>query len=223
MARKLVSVSTEPTKNFNELLSYANDLSGVVDMLHCDVMDKSFVGRELLSLETVEKLNNHSLIMLDVHLMTADLHDDYEKWIKAGANILTVHYESFESEERLFKVIKSIREKGALCGVSFKPKTDINKILKVLNFVDLVLVMSVEPGKSAQKFLEESYEKIRLLNDIREKNNLKFLIEVDGGISPENSQKIYACGADILVSGSYVYSSEDRQKAIYSLKGESQI
>lgn len=220
MAKKMISVSTEPIKNFGELLEYANLLSDTCDFLHCDVMDEKFVGRDLLSLETIKKINAHSLLMLDVHLMTMDLKNKYSDYVEAGANILTIHYESFKSERRLLKVVKQIQEKGALAGLSFKPETPFEKILELARHFDLILIMSVKPGKSGQNFLSETYEKVEKLNNFRITNNLKFLIEIDGGIVPEIAEKLFDKGADIVVSGSYVYNSDDKKAACLNLKGE---
>lgn len=220
MAKTMISVSTEPVKNFGELLEYASLLSGTCDFLHCDVMDEVFVGRDLLSLETIKKINAHTLIMLDVHLMTKDLKKQYVNFVEAGANILTVHYESFSSERRLLKVIKQIQEKGALAGISFKPETSLDKILSLVKYVDLVLIMSVNPGRSGQNFLSETYEKVEKLNTFRMENMLNFLIEVDGGIVPEIAEKLFEKGADIVVSGSYVYNSDDKRGACLKIKGE---
>ncbi len=220
MAKKMISISTEPTKNFGELLEYANILRDSCDFLHCDVMDETFVGRDLLSLETIKKINAHTLIMLDVHLMTNDLKNKYVSFVEAGANILTIHYESFSSEKRLLKVIKQIHDNGALAGLSFKPETPLDKILQMVKFVDLVLIMSVKPGKSGQNFLSETYEKVEKLNAFRKNNGLKFFIEVDGGIVPEIAEKLFDRGVDIVVSGSYVYNSDDKKNACLTIKGE---
>lgn len=220
MVKKMLSISSEPTKSFGELLEYANEIANVADFMHCDVMDEEFVERDLLSLDTIKKLNANSLILLDVHLMTRDLKSAYTEFVKAGANILTVHLESFKSPKRLMKVIKTIKKNGALVGISFKPSTPIENVIDFVNMVDLVLVMSVEPGKSGQNFMPETYKKVEYLNDYRKTNNLNFFIEVDGGIVPEIAEKLYSLGANILVSGSYVYNSQDKKIACERLRGE---
>ena len=216
--QKLVSVSTEPVKNLEELISYSKSMFGIADFMHCDVMDKDFVGRNLLSVEEIKTLNQNCGTLLDVHLMTKKLNKEYYEYIYAGANILTIHYESFENKTELIKTLQNIQKKHALAGISFVPNTNLQQILPFLHYCDLVLVMSVIPGKSGQTFMPESYEKVKILKDYITKNNLKVLIEVDGGITPEISKKLFECGADIVVSGSYVYKSQDRQQAVKMLK-----
>ena len=216
--RKLVSVSTEPTKNINELIAYSNQLFGIADFMHCDVMDKDFVGRELLSVEDIKVLNQNCGTMLDVHLMTKNLKQKYYDYIDAGANILTVHFESFQNKAELVKTLENIQKKHALAGISFNPDTNLNQVLPFLKYCNLVLVMSVVPGKSGQKFITETYEKVKTIKQYIQKNNLNILLEVDGGITPEISKKLFECGADIVVSGSYVYKSDDKKSAINMLK-----
>ena len=215
---KLVSVSTEPVKNLEELISYGKSMFGVADYMHCDVMSDNFVGRNLLGLEEIKTLNQKCGTLLDVHLMTQNLKDKFFEYIDAGANILTVHFESFKNKNELINTLKKIREKHALAGLSFVPSTDLQEILPYLRYCDLVLVMSVVPGKSGQEFIPESYYKVKYLKNYITKNNLRVLIEVDGGITPEISKKLYENGANIVVSGSYVYKSQDRQNAINILK-----
>ena len=215
---KLVSVSTEPVKNLEELISYGKSMFGVADYMHCDVMSDNFVGRNLLGLEEIKTLNQKCGTLLDVHLMTQNLKDKYFEYIDAGANILTIHFESFENKNELVKTLKQIKEKHALAGLSFVPSTNLQEILPYLKYCDLVLVMSVVPGKSGQKFMPESYDKVKNIKNYITKNDLRVLIEVDGGINPEIAKKLYEFGANIVVSGSYVYKSQDRQNAINMLK-----
>ena len=137
---------------------------------------------------------------------------------KAGANILTVHFEAFKCKLKLKAALKKIRKLKMLSGLSIKPQTEVSEIENLLPLCDLVLVMSVEPGKSGQKFLESAIKKIEQLNLIREQKNLNFKIEVDGGINAEIAKKIASKGADIIVSGSYIFNAENKKEAINSLK-----
>lgn len=216
MKKVLVSVSTEPAKE--NLIEYVKKIEMYADLLHCDVMDGEFVKNISLSPDTVRQINEISTLPLDVHLMVKNPEKVLRDYLESGANILTVHFEAFDNISQLEKTLKSIPHKNCLRGLSINPKTEVSQILPLLNLLDLVLIMSVTPGKSGQKFNSSILEKIRQLGEIKEKYNLNFLIEVDGGINNENSSKIISAGADILVSGSYVYSATDYQQAIKNLK-----
>lgn len=208
-----IAPSTDPAKNFDDLLSYINEIRFAAHFLHVDVMNSNFVQKTNFDENFVAKINANTAMMLDVHLMVNE--PDVLKYIEAGANIVTVHYEAFENKNKLKNALKLIREHKALAGLSIKPNTSVEEIASFLDYVDLVLVMSVEPGSSGQKFMEEMYNKVSLLKDYIGKRPIQ--IEVDGGIVPEIAKNLKKCGADILVSGSYVYSSKDRVLAIKEL------
>lgn len=213
-----VSVSTDPVKDFQELVEYAKELQGQADLLHCDVMDGEFVESKTFDASFVKNLNEQTVTMLDVHLMVKEPMQDIEKYSEAGANIITVHYEAFANKKEVLKALKLIKEKGCLAGISFKPKTNINEIKNYLYFVDVVLVMGVEPGASGQDMLQSTYKKISELKKLRQENKYNYKIEVDGGVTDQNSKLLSEMGADILVSGSFVYNAKDRAKAIKKLK-----
>lgn len=208
-----IAPSTDPAKNFDDLLSYINEIRFAAHFLHVDVMNSNFVQKTNFDENFVAKINANTAMMLDVHLMVNE--PDVLKYIEAGANIVTVHYEAFENKNKLKNALKLIRGHKALAGLSIKPNTSVEEIASFLDYVDLVLVMSVEPGSSGQKFMEETYNKVSLLKDYIGKRPIQ--IEVDGGIVPEIAKNLKKCGADILVSGSYVYSSKDRVLAIKEL------
>lgn len=208
-----IAPSTDPAKNFDDLLSYINEIRFAAHFLHVDVMNSNFVQKTNFDENFVAKINANTAMMLDVHLMVNE--PDVLKYIEAGANIVTVHYEAFENKNKLKNALKLIREHKALAGLSIKPNTPVEEIASFLDYVDLVLVMSVVPGSSGQKFMEETYNKVLLLKDYIGKRPIQ--IEVDGGIVPEIAKNLKKCGADILVSGSYVYSSKDRVLAIKEL------
>ncbi len=222
MKNQYVSVSTDPVKGENQcesVLNYAKEvMSAGADFLHCDVMDGKFVPQKTIDERVVEFVNSNCLIPLDVHLMTANPQRTILKYKKAGANILTVHYEAFKCKLKLKVALKKIRKLKMLSGLSIKPQTEVSEIENLLPLCDLVLVMSVEPGKSGQKFLENAIKKIEQLNLIRKQKNLNFKIEVDGGINAEIAKKIASKGADIIVSGSYIFNAENKKEAINSLK-----
>ena len=216
--KNAVAVSSEPTKSLGELISYGKELFGLADFIHCDVMDQKFVGRNLLNLQSIQKLNCHCGALLDVHLMTPNLKKKYYDFIDAGANILTIHFESFKNKKEFVRTLCNIKKKHAMAGFSFVPQTDVNQILPYLKYCDVVLVMSVVPGKSGQNFMQETYKKIKILDNFRKQNNLNFFIEVDGGVVPEIAKNLFDLGVNIVVSGSYVYKSQDKKSAILLLK-----
>lgn len=215
-----ISISTDPLPGYQEIIDYAKEMQGHADFLHCDVMDGDFVPKYTFDENLIRNINQASLIMLDVHLMTKEPLNKVESYVDSGANFVTVHYEAFSDKNDIIKAINLIRKKKALAGISFKPATKIKDVKPFLYDVDLVLVMSVEPGMSGQKFIPESIKKIEELNEFRIKNNLSFKISVDGGVNEENAKQIVDAGADILVSGSYVYKSQDKINAIKNLRQE---
>lgn len=213
-----ISVSTDPLSDFQSIIDYAKLLQGKADMLHCDVMDGKFVEKQTFDYSLIKSINASSLIMLDVHLMTAEPEATLEKYIKAGANILTVHYEAFSNKAQLIKAIQLIKSKNCLAGLSFKPETTVKEISNFLYYADIVLVMGVQPGASGQSMLPQTFDKVRSLANFRQANKLTFKIEVDGGVNEQNTKLLSEMGADILVSGSYIFKAEDKEKAIKKLK-----
>lgn len=213
-----VSVSTDPVARYQEIIDYAREIQNEADFLHCDVMDGEFVGKITYDDNLIKNINSMSLIMLDVHLMVKEPYGLIEKYISAGANFVTLHYEAFADKNELVKAIKLIKSKGALAGISLKPDTKFKEIKPYVYDIDLVLVMSVEPGASGQRFIFNTYEKLKEINSFREENNLNFKISVDGGVCQENAKILVEHGVDILVSGSYVYKAQNRKQAIKSLK-----
>lgn len=213
-----ISVSTDPLSDFQSIIDYAKLLQGKADMLHCDVMDGKFVEKQTFDYSLIKSINASSLIMLDVHLMTAEPEATLEKYIKAGANILTVHYEAFSNKAQLIKAMQLIKSKNCLAGLSFKPETTVKEISNFLYYADIVLVMGVQPGASGQSMLPQTFDKVKSLANFRQANKLTFKIEVDGGVNEQNAKLLSEIGADILVSGSYIFKAEDKEKAIKKLK-----
>lgn len=213
-----VSVSTDPINSIQEIIEYARFMQDKADMLHCDIMDGKFVEKQNFDEELVKNINDSSLIMLDVHLMVDEPKDLVKKYVEAGANIITVHYEAFKNKSDIIGTLNFIKSKKCLCGLSFKPKTQIQEIKNFLYGTDIVLVMSVEPGASGQKLQTDVYKKLSQLNEFRTENRLNFKIEVDGGVNDQNCKLLAEFGADILVSGSFVYNSSDKNNAIKKLK-----
>ena len=214
-----ISVSTDPIKEYQTVADYAKIMQGHADFLHCDVMDGKFVENKTYDAQLVNNINQHSLIMLDVHLMCDEPLKIIDDYILAGANIITLHYEAFKNKNDIMLAIKKIHDAHALAGLSIKPETSVNEIKIYAHDFDVIMVMSVEPGASGQKFMPEAVEKIRQLNTLREENDYKYKIEVDGGITADNVSKVIDAGADMIVSGSYIYKSPDKFEAIRTLRG----
>ena len=214
-----ISVSTDPIPNYSDIIDYAQYMQTRVEFLHCDVMDGKFVEKVTYDASLIKNINLNSLIMLDVHLMVDEPAYYIDDYINAGANILTIHYEAFKNKEKLPEAIHHIKERNTLVGLSIKPATSFKEIRTFAYTVDVILVMSVEPGLSGQKFMPEILDKIAEINKFREENNLRFKIEVDGGVNATNAKSIIDAGADILVSGMYVYGAKNRDVAIEELRG----
>lgn len=215
-----VAVSTDPISDFQNIVEYAKLMQGHADFLHCDIMNEDFVGKNTYDYNVVKTINSSSLIMLDCHLMVNEPADDIQKYIDAGANIITVHYEAFSDKNKLNDVLKYIKDNKTLAGISLKPSTPFKEIRAFAYNCDIVLIMGVEPGSSGQATLPEIYDKVAEINKFKEDNNLNFKIEFDGGVNEDNIQKLRDLGVDIVVSGSYVYNSKNRYKAIKFLKGQ---
>lgn len=213
-----VSVSSLPAEK--QIFGYVKKIQKYANFLHCDIMDSTITPTStFLDHNIVREINEKSSLPLDVHLMTRYPQKHIELFKKAGANILTVHKEYFDTDEQLIKVLKQIQKnKKCLAGVAIDLPTDVKVLDNILPYCDLILIMSVDIGKYGQKFDEKSISKIKYLSQVRKEKNYKFLIEVDGGINNQNCGKLLKSGADILVSGSYVFNDTNYQQAIDSLK-----
>ncbi|MDC0987850.1 ribulose-phosphate 3-epimerase [Candidatus Pelagibacter sp.] len=190
---------------------------GGADMIHVDVMDGHFVPNLTIGPPVIKALRKQCSIKFDVHLMISPVHKYIEAYSDAGADIITIHPEATDNLEESILKIKSLNKK---VGVSLNPKTKIDLIIDYLEKIDLVLIMSVNPGFGGQKFMPEVLEKIRKLKKIQSENHLNFDIEIDGGINFDNCQSAIEAGANILVSGTTVFKSNngDIKKNINLLK-----
>lgn len=182
--------------------------------IHFDVMDGYFVENETFKYEVVKEINTYCDFFKDVHLMTYNPGQYLKQYYEAGADQITFHYESVNDNE-IESLINSIKSFGMKVGMSIKPSTDIEKIEKYLHKLDLVLVMSVEPGKGGQKFMSQSLEKIGWLNERKKDNH--YLISVDGGINSETSKQVKEVGADVIVVGTYLTRDKITKEKIESL------
>ncbi|MDA7544821.1 ribulose-phosphate 3-epimerase [Candidatus Pelagibacter sp.] len=190
---------------------------GGADMIHVDVMDGHFVPNLTIGPPVIKALRKQCSIKFDVHLMISPVHKYIEAYSDAGADIITIHPEATNNLEESILKIKSLNKK---VGVSLNPESKLNLIIDYLEKIDLVLIMSVNPGFGGQKFMPEVLDKIRELKKIQSKNNLNFDIEIDGGINFDNYQLAIEAGANILVSGTTVFKSNngDIKKNINLLK-----
>ena len=189
------------------------------DMIHVDVMDGHFVPNLTIGPPVIKALKKHSSMLFDVHLMIAPVHKYIEAYSDAGADIITIHPEATDDLEASISKIKKLNKK---VGVSLNPETKIDIILNVLDQIDLVLVMSVNPGFGGQKFMPEVLNKIKELKKIQNAKKLNFDIEIDGGINFENSKIAKDAGVDILVSGTTIFKENhgDLKKNIQKLRQE---
>ena len=184
------------------------------DWIHVDVMDGHFVPNITIGIPVVKSLKRFAQKPLDVHLMIENPEKYIEDFAKAGADIITFHYEAVE-EENIEEICNEIKSLGCKAGISIKPKTNQNVLLPYLKFVDMVLVMTVEPGFGGQEFMHYCAQKIPT---IRQNGNKDLIIQVDGGINDVTSKICVSLGANSLVAGSYIYKSKDVKKAIESLR-----
>ena len=190
---------------------------GGADMIHVDVMDGHFVPNLTIGPPVIKALKKHSSMLFDVHLMISPVHKYIEAYSDAGADIITIHPEATDNLKESILKIKELKKR---VGVSLNPETNVDVILDNLNQIDLVLVMSVNPGFGGQKFMPEVLNKIKELKKIQQEKKLSFDIEIDGGINFENSKIAIEAGANILVSGTTVFKSNngDIKKNIELLK-----
>jgi ribulose-phosphate 3-epimerase len=186
------------------------------DFIHCDIMDGIFVPNISFGLPIVQHVHQIARKPLDVHLMIIDPDRYIVEFCKAGASIITVHYEACT---HLHRTIQLIKEQGVLASVCLNPHTPVELLTDIVEYLDMVLLMSVNPGFGGQKFIENTYRKVGQLKDLIIQRNSKAMIEVDGGVNLQIGEKLFKEGTDILVAGSLIFGSENPANTIAALKG----
>ena len=194
----------------SEMLDKSN-----ADWFHIDVMDGVFVPNISFGMPIIKAIKKYSNKPFDVHLMIINPDKYIKDFKEAGADILTVHYEACP---HLHRTIQAIKNEGMKAGVSLNPHTNISVLEDIINDIDLVLIMSVNPGFGGQSFIENTYNKVKALKDMIKLNKANTIIEIDGGVTTANARKLIDCGADVLVAGSFVFKSDNPLNTINDLK-----
>ncbi len=186
--------------------------------LHLDIMDGHFVPNLSYSAQIVAAIRPHSSMFFDVHLMITDPEKYMGDFINAGANMITVHYEAVENDDKLIEIANALHNKGVKAGITVKPRTPIDVIENIIEYFDMVLIMTVEPGFGRQSYIEEMNSKIKWVSDIAAEKYPLLDIEVDGGVGEKTIHMAAEAGANVFVAGSAVFGAEDVSGAVLKLK-----
>lgn len=185
------------------------------DWFHIDIMDGVFVPNISYGMPVLETIQKHAKKTIDVHLMIIDPDRYIKTFASLGANVLSVHYEACT---HLHRTLQAIKAEGMKAGVALNPHTSVTLLEDIINDIDVICVMSVNPGFGGQSFIESTYKKVRQLKEIISRNKATTLIEVDGGVTNKNARQLAEAGADVLVAGSYVFKAENQLETIADLK-----
>ncbi len=189
--------------------------NSLADWHHIDIMDGVFVPNISYGMPVLKSIAQHATKTLDVHLMIVDPDRYIKTFAELGANILSVHYEACT---HLHRTLQAIKTEGMMAGVALNPHTNINLLEDIINDIDIVCLMSVNPGFGGQSFIENTYNKVKNLKELIVRKNANTLIEIDGGVTSKNAKALIDAGADVLVAGSFVFKSEDPIATIKNLK-----
>ena len=215
MNKKEISVSILDC-DFNNIEQEINKINNSSsDYIHIDIMDGKFVPNIAFDNITIEKVNLYSKKKLDYHLMVNDPNDYILKCVKNNANIISVHY---EENDNVLNHLISIKKLGCRAGLAINPSTKINQVSNLFKYIDILLLMSVQPGKGGQKFLNTTFKKVEESKKIIDEMNYEIDIEIDGGIDNKVSKKLFNLGSKILVSGSYIIKNQNIASAISNLR-----
>ncbi|CAN5241547.1 ribulose-phosphate 3-epimerase [soil metagenome] len=185
------------------------------DWFHIDIMDGVFVPNISFGMPVLQAISKHAKKTIDVHLMIIDPDRYIKEFASLGANVLTVHYEACN---HLHRTLQAIKAEDMKAGVALNPHTSVELLRDVINDIDLVCLMSVNPGFGGQSFIENTYQKVKALKEIITSKNAETLIEIDGGVTDKNAAQLIDAGADVLVAGSYVFKAQDPAETIKGLR-----
>jgi ribulose-phosphate 3-epimerase len=202
-----------------DFLNLETDIKKVIscdaDFLHLDVMDGHFVNNITFGYDLVKSIKTISSIPLDTHLMISHPEKYVERFAKNGSNIITIHH---EISSNTMDILNQIKNLGCKCGISIKPSTDIAILEKYINIADLILIMTVEPGFGGQEFIPESIERIKFAKSLIKNSGREIMLEVDGGINNKTATLVKNAGADVLVSGSYIFKSSSQSEMLEKIE-----
>lgn len=218
--RKVLIAPSILSADFKKLEAEIHDIeNGGAEWLHFDVMDGHFVNNISFGIPVLKSISNCHHMLNDVHIMISEPLKYIKRFYEAGADLVTFHIEATKNVNEFLQLINIAHDLGKKIGVSIKPNTPVDVLDTFLDMLDLVLVMSVEPGFGGQSFIPESLDKIKYLREYKDSHpESKYLIEVDGGINGETAKLCKEAGADVLVSGSYIFKASDRKAMIESLR-----
>ncbi len=207
------SILSADFTNLSQQIKYAE--VGGADFIHCDIMDGHFVPNITFGPLVVKAVKRCTKLPLDVHLMIENADRYIEQFAKAGAGYITVHQENNRHLDRTVALIKSL---GVKAGVAINPATPVNTLTEILEYADMILVMTVNPGFGAQKFIPSTLRKVAELKEVREKSGYKYLIEVDGGVNRDTAGAIADAGCDVFVAGNSIFGSDNISASAMELK-----
>lgn len=215
-----ISTSILTVKEENATKTFYNLETAGTDYYHIDIMDGKFVEKDTQKMmfdysNTIKQISN---IPLDVHLMVEDVKENIDRYIPLNPLFITFHYEACKNDDEVIEIINYIKESGIKPAISIKPNTSMDKILKFLPMLNMILVMTVEPGKGGQKLIPECLEKASKLKEYIEANNLDTYVEIDGGVNKETIEDVRKSNIDIAVAGSAIINADDFKEAIKELK-----